>query len=379
LFYNQPLGARFGTELIGHLTSGTWGRLDIAVAWVRASGIRHLLPSLNGFLSAGNRLRIIVGVDLDNTTVEGLQTLLDLQKVGDAQTTVYHNEISSIFHPKLYLFSNAKRAKLIVGSNNITEAGLYTNTEAGLEIEDDVDSEIIKSAVGVLDTWSDGALGVSKKLDSLFLADLIAAGYVKTEAVVRAEFAARKAAAKSAASKAKKLFSSIPVTPPPTPTVASSAAASGVSKKPATKKAQPPAVALASGQVLLMRLRKAHPVNRPTQTQIPIAVARSAFFGSITSVISTHDGQTHEVRKAIARGILNTLKLEIPEMRNMQDPVARFERTGPTSIHYQVYDRASPKGSTILASLKAGLAASPPSTQLTVPSAPESATWWRFI
>jgi HKD family nuclease len=355
LFYNQPLGARFGTELIGHLTSGTWGRLDIAVAWVRASGIRHLLPSLNGFLSAGNRLRIIVGVDLDNTTVEGLQTLLDLQKVGDAQTTVYHNEISSIFHPKLYLFSNAKRAKLIVGSNNITEAGLYTNTEAGLEIEDDVDSEIIKSAVGVLDTWSDGALGVSKKLDSLFLADLIAAGYVKTEAVVRAEFAARKAAAKSAASKAKKLFSSIPVTPPPTPTVASSAAASGVSKKPATKKAQPPAVA------------------------IPIAVARSAFFGSITSVISTHDGQTHEVRKAIARGILNTLKLEIPEMRNMQDPVARFERTGPTSIHYQVYDRASPKGSTILASLKAGLAASPPSTQLTVPSAPESATWWRFI
>lgn len=93
---------------------------------------------------------------------------------------------------------------------------------------------------------------------------------------------------------------------------------------------------------------------------------------------SIHNGEVHEFRKANARGILNTLKLELPEMRNMTDPVVRFERT-PTGIQYEVYDSPTPQGQSIMQALNIGLAASPASTHLTKPSTPASSTWWRFI
>jgi HKD family nuclease len=62
---------------------------------------------------------VIVGIDIQNTTREGLQALLDLEQYGRCATFVYHNEAGGIFHPKLYLFRNEEEARLIVGSNNI--------------------------------------------------------------------------------------------------------------------------------------------------------------------------------------------------------------------------------------------------------------------
>src|SRR6266536_1410735 len=62
VFYSQPLATRFGNSLISCITSGKWKRLDIAVAWIRASGIMHLEPALTSFLKAGNELSVVVGV-----------------------------------------------------------------------------------------------------------------------------------------------------------------------------------------------------------------------------------------------------------------------------------------------------------------------------
>jgi len=132
LFYNQPLAIRFGTELLRHVDQideidPFWDTLDIAVAWVRASGMAYLSDRLQNFLQHGGQISIIVGIDLHNTTREGLQALLELERHGQSETFVYHNEAGSIFHPKLYLFRNEEEARLIVGSNNITESGLYVN------------------------------------------------------------------------------------------------------------------------------------------------------------------------------------------------------------------------------------------------------------
>src|SRR4030067_3312930 len=54
LFYNQPLAIRFGTELLRHVDQlddlePFWDTLDIAVAWVRASGIAYLSDRLWNF------------------------------------------------------------------------------------------------------------------------------------------------------------------------------------------------------------------------------------------------------------------------------------------------------------------------------------------
>ena len=94
--------------------------------------------------------------------------------------------------------------------------------------------------------------------------------------------------------------------------------------------------------------------------------------------MSVHTGDMHNVREARARGIINTLKLEIPEMRDMSDPVIRFERTS-SGIQYEVYDVADPNGQGIMHSLQLGLNTTPPSTKLSKAALPAQATWWRFI
>jgi hypothetical protein len=123
-----------------------------------------------------------------------------------------------------------------------------------------------------------------------------------------------------------------------------------------------------------MRLRKASLTERPTQTQIPFRVV-DTFFRGATEVRSTHSGEAHGIIEASARGSRNTIKLEIPEMRTFEQPVARFERT-PEGIGYETYDIGSPQGNQIMTSLEEGRRNG--STQLTISNA-DRATWWRFI
>lgn len=387
MLYTQPLALRFGNELIAHIKSGTWTNLDIAVAWIRASGIRHLEPALKLFLKAGGRLDVVVGIDFDNTTKEGLERLLQLRTHGNVSVWIHHNESGPIFHPKLYLFRNAEQAKLVVGSNNITEAGLFRNTEVGLEIDTVVGDPVIGAALDAIDSWRDPTMGLAHQLDAPFLASLVAAGYIKDEATVRAEHAARRAAVPKGgkAAAGAKLFGSVNYAAPPlllqgtTPgattsvTVASSKSAKPLAKSPTAT------VPTAIGQVLLMRVRKA----RGTQVQIPIRVLSTPFFGGATSVMSVANGVTRGIHPTHARRAgptsnPNTLKLEMPETSTMSEPVARFERTA-AGIQYEVYDASSAKGHAIMQTLTNGLATVPPSTLLTVPSSPANATWWRFI
>lgn len=385
MFYNQPLSTRFGTDFISHISSGTWNSIDIAVAWIRASGIAHLAPALTAFLKAGGKLSVVVGIDFDNTTKEGLENLLALNKHGDVSVFVHHNEAGTIFHPKLYLFRNATHAKLIVGSNNITEAGLYSNTEAGLEITTNAGDLIIASVIDALDSWRDTSIGLAHQLDSKFLADLVSNGYVMDEAHVKAKMAKSRTASGTTAGAKKKLFGSLPFTAPSKPaSVGTTSPAASPSKK---KSAATPSAATSTGhttgapttgQVLLMRVRKA----RGTQVQIPLAVLKDPFFTGVNQVFSVAGAiirRIHPTHAARAKGgNPNTLKLEMPETSSMNDPIARFERTA-IGVQYEVYDALSPQGRAIMQKLAAGRTTVPPTTHLTLPSNPSSSTWWRFI
>jgi HKD family nuclease len=374
LLYNQPLAVRFGTELLRHVDQMDqidpfWDRLDIAVAWVRASGMAYIANSLANFLRLGGQLSIIVGIDLQNTTREGLQALLDLEQYGRAETFVYHNESGSVFHPKLYLFRNDEEARLIVGSNNITESGLYVNVEAGLQVDTDVNATVIAQALDAISSWKDTNTRLSARLDADFLARLARGGYVPDEATARAQL--RQAHSRPRRS-SPPLFASRSFAPPGYARSRPIVPAPG---RTATRQApQRRAAQVPTGTVLLMRLRKASVTDRPTQTQIPFRVI-DTFFKNATQARSVHTGEAHGIIEASARGGRNTIKLEIPEMRDFNQPIARFERT-PTGIVYETYDVGTPKGNQIMASLEEGRRDG--TTQLTI-SNPDSATWWRFI
>lgn len=380
MFYNQPLAIRFGTELLRHVDQVDqldpfWDNLDIAVAWVRASGMAYLSDRLANFLRHGGQLSVIVGIDIQNTTREGLQALLDLEQHGRCETFVYHNEAGSIFHPKLYLFRNEEEARLIVGSNNITQSGLYVNVEAGLQVDADINSAVVAQTLDALASWKDTTSRLAVRLDRDFLARLSREGYVPEEAAVRDEL--RRERTRRTARANPPLFASKRFVPPaPVPGNVRPPVAREVRPTPAARVAAEPATAprAPSGTVLLMRLRKASVTDRPTQTQIPFRVV-DTFFGNATEVRSASSGQAHGIHQASARGNRNTIKLEIPEMRDFVQPVARFERT-PDGIVYEAYDVGSPQGNQIIASLEEGRRDG--TTQLTVSDA-ERATWWRFI
>ena len=102
-------------------------RVDIASAWARASGVGLLWKALTDLLERGGGVRAVIGLDLENTSIEGLEMLLKLQ--GQVELWVRHNEASTTYHPKLYAFETATHARVYVGSNNLTGAGLSANEE----------------------------------------------------------------------------------------------------------------------------------------------------------------------------------------------------------------------------------------------------------
>lgn len=375
MLYNQPLAIRFGTELLRHIDEVDhidpfWDSLDIAVAWVRASGMAYLSDHLANFLRYGGQLSIIVGIDLQNTTREGLQALLDLEQHGRCETYVYHNEAGSIFHPKLYLFRNEEEARLIVGSNNITEAGLYVNVEAGLQVDTGVEETVVAQALDAISSWKDTASQLAVRLDPDFLERLSREGYVPDEAAARTKL--RREGTRRSTTGHPPLFASRRFAPPANVRGTARPAATGAGRPARPAEAAPPAAqaAVAPGTVLLMRLR----TSRGTQTQVPFRVVET-FFRNENSVRSAHSGEAHGINKASAKGKPNTMKLEMPETRDFDQPMARFEKT-QDGIVYEVYDVGSPQGNQIMASLEEGKRDQ--TTQMTISDA-ERATWWRFI
>jgi HKD family nuclease len=189
--YNQTIACRFGVELADLLTDHSWTHFDAAVAWVRRSGTRYMMSALADFLQRGGIIRIVVGIDIENTSKEGLEDLLALSQHGNIQTIVRHNEHPSVtFHPKVYLFSNEQHARLTVGSNNLTESGLFTNTEAGLQVDAAVTDQVIVQMRAAIDSWCDTTDGFARVLDQGLIPALEAGGYIAAEATLQRRRAA---------------------------------------------------------------------------------------------------------------------------------------------------------------------------------------------
>ena len=317
------------------------------------------LVLLNIF-SDGGIAKFCIGVDIENTSKEGLEDLLKLEDFGNSETFIYHNEANTTFHPKVYLLQNETRSRLIVGSNNITEAGLYVNTEAGLQIECGSNDPLVVEVRAALASWRDLSSGFAKRLDRTLLSDLAALEYIMPETVLRSRWRKSTATSKKIRRHAKQtLFRKINITAPRIPSTLIT----------------PEQIA---GAVLLMRVRRASETSRRTQIQIPIRVIRTKFFEGINEIVSAHDGRSHVIVTASARGGINTKKVELPEIDPINDPVVRLERTS-SAIIYQAFDANSVLGRPITDALKKGLEFDPPVTLLTTPKTPHHATWWRFI
>jgi HKD family nuclease len=153
----------------------------IIVAFARLSGVARLLPQIRGWRSRGRRIEVIVGIDRFGTSREALQVMLDEL---DAVYLTRTADESCTFHPKMYLFEGARRARGIVGSHNLTLGGLETNFEGGVVMDFDLPAEAAQWTP-FRDAWDQllpAANPTSRMLDAALLEGLIQRGQLLTEA-----------------------------------------------------------------------------------------------------------------------------------------------------------------------------------------------------
>jgi superfamily II DNA or RNA helicase/diadenosine tetraphosphate (Ap4A) HIT family hydrolase len=101
--------------------------VDMAVAFVLASGVRRLEPRLHDLLDRGGRVRLLTGDYMDVTDPNALLRLLDLE--GRFELRVFETREMS-FHPKAYIFHRQDGASVAyVGSSNLTESALTAGVE----------------------------------------------------------------------------------------------------------------------------------------------------------------------------------------------------------------------------------------------------------
>lgn len=145
----------------------------ISTAFMTSSGL-SLLQDVLGPIAG--QTRIFVGIRNGVTTVQSIQKALE---IGCETYMVDTGSRQRIFHPKLYYSKSPERAKLLLGSANLTMGGLRTNIEASVlqELHLANDADFIAELDGKLDALTaDFPDHVIRAIDEAQLADLQRAG-----------------------------------------------------------------------------------------------------------------------------------------------------------------------------------------------------------
>jgi len=142
---NQQI--KLATLLVPAIKEATDTR--VAVAFVSNSGLSVLEEGILEALSKRAQIEILVGLDFATTEAKALWRLHQWTK--ENKTFSFYClplGSSGVYHPKMYLMANQSTGSIVVGSSNLTAAGLSHNAEANIFIRDRVDSEVFTDAQG---------------------------------------------------------------------------------------------------------------------------------------------------------------------------------------------------------------------------------------
>jgi hypothetical protein len=154
----------------------------ISTAFMTASGLSLLTGVLQPI---ADRTRIFVGIRNGVTTVQAIQKALE---IGCETYMVDTGSRQRIFHPKLYYARSPARAKLLLGSANLTMGGLRTNIEASVmqEFDPATDAAFLDDLEGKLGAMiADYPEHVIRAVDAAQLAGLLRSGRLLDERKAR--------------------------------------------------------------------------------------------------------------------------------------------------------------------------------------------------
>ena len=193
MIVNQPHDVQLGIRLIEALQNNDYTQLTIMVAYAKLSGVYRLFPYIEQFHKKGNRVRIIVGIDQQNTTYDALK---QLSKISD-NLFVFHSEsISQTFHVKCYWLSGTSDCWYAIGSNNLTAGGLFSNYELSTinQLEGDQAKLVNDELEKIYSVYANQGSACCHEINPTFLTELLEQNYVVREIQQRkalAEYAQR--------------------------------------------------------------------------------------------------------------------------------------------------------------------------------------------
>jgi len=120
-----------GSVLIESFLDTDFNRFSCFVAFASVSGINGIIETIQKSKDHIKHFNVFIGIDHKGTSKEALETLLSL----DIGASIYYTFSPVTFHPKIYSFEGDKKCRIILGSSNLTKAGLFQNIEASFIID----------------------------------------------------------------------------------------------------------------------------------------------------------------------------------------------------------------------------------------------------
>jgi HKD family nuclease len=183
-FISQP-DVQFGRILTELLNANPQPHKVIVVsAFVSLQTILRLKEAILRIIESGGITRLVFGIDMGGTSKEVLKEVLSWQT---DNRIVKHRRPGFTFHPKLYLVEWQDRAEILVGSNNVTEGGLFRNYESSARIIYDLpnDVDLYETAKQELNRFLDPTGNTTYVLTDDFLNQLVEQGLIPSEAEAR--------------------------------------------------------------------------------------------------------------------------------------------------------------------------------------------------
>jgi HKD family nuclease len=140
--------------------------VSISMAFVNEGGVEHIEEAMKPHAKV---TRLFAGIRNEITSFQGLERLRKL--IGSKLYTVDTGSRLIVFHPKLFLVRGDQRARMLIGSANLTLGGLNNNVEAGLlldcQLDQAADMALVKKVEAQLDgmvaNYGDHVAAVSSK------------------------------------------------------------------------------------------------------------------------------------------------------------------------------------------------------------------------
>jgi len=126
-----------GNFIIDSLESENYNSFNAFVAFVSTGGLKNIIDEMLAFKEAGGEVKLYLGVNLNATSKEALEKLLE----NEIESYVVYSPNNIIYHPKIYAFEGGETTRAIIGSSNLTESGLFQNIEASVCVDFESDDE----------------------------------------------------------------------------------------------------------------------------------------------------------------------------------------------------------------------------------------------